>query len=227
MRYPRLLLAATLLAIAAPAAAQAPTQGNFTFQLSNGVNAYDQYGGTVNGNAWTQVFCVHPFQFVHNHEVYGNAWFTPLDSPDLTHTVNGGGQKPGNSGFTNGPTQYIAAAQIASIMGSGTWTNANDVNNIQYAIWSAMGFNVTNYSGYNQTKVNAFTALASTSIPINPSYWGVITDVNKSRQEFIYQLDVPSTGTETVPEPVTMSLMATGLVGLAAARRRRRSPQQS
>lgn len=199
--------------LAAPAVAQAPFQQTFTFHNFGSDTEYDQYAGQWSSsynaaNSVFQVFCVDPGKNVGQNETYTNAWVTPLSSGNSSHTQN----------YTNTwNAQYLEAARIATFMfanpvvGSGLSNAA--VLDYQHAIWAAMGF-----AAYQNATTAAIRASAA-AIVVYPNQWLVITDVNKGRQEFItFDPDRPQ---ETVPEPATMTLLATGLAGMAAAKRRR------
>lgn len=192
--------------VAAPAAAQAPYQSTFTF--INGAS-YDTYSGRFGAGTPFQVFCVDPTKGVNPGQTYTNAWVTPFTSGDASHTQN----------YTNQwNTQYMEAARIASFVVGGDAPGGFTANDYQAAIWTAMGFTPAQVGGiYNATNVAAIRAAAANVVTTG---WYVITDVNGSYQEFIFQ--GPDGTTEVVPEPATMTLLATGLAGMAAARRRRK-----
>jgi hypothetical protein len=73
---------------------------------------------------------------------------------------------------------------------------------------NAGAFGYTQYS-FNLQAIDASTVLEF-SFRQDPAFWGLD--------------DVSVTAESTVPEPATMTLLATGLAGLAASRKRRRNP---
>ncbi len=203
--------------LAAPAVAQNPFQVDFQFFTGGSNTDYDQYTGTFNGGDLFQVFCVDPTKYVTDGQLYANAWVTPLSSSNSSHVQD----------YTNTwNAQYMEAAQIASYMfgvpGAGDPSVVHaSVLQYQYAIWSAMGFAVNDggaWTGYDAAQVAAIRSAAA-GVAISPNQWLVITAPGKGYQEFItFDGDRPQ---ETVPEPATMTLLATGLAGLAATKRRR------
>jgi hypothetical protein len=207
-------LAAGLVLATAPAAAQSQAT-EFWFDNAGPLNtSYDFYQGSFDGSDYFQIFCVHPTQYVSDPDHY-NAWITPFTAAD--------GSLAENVHQTWGPGRYREAAQLASLMlGNSTshLLDASQVVQLQKAIWYAMGF--TSYGTVGN--YNNWLAQAS-GIVIDDSEWFVITGNEQtghgSKQEFISFR--PSPPQETVPEPATMTLLATGLAGMAAARRRRKS----
>lgn len=234
--------AALLVAIAVaatPVSAQTPTQDGFKFVgiisgapiLPGGIVGGPYLGAfdTSPGNYGTpfDIWCVDYDHSVHIGDTY-DVWLTPMDQGDFSHTRLG-------AGGSASPDDYRWAAYLAGQMD--WWTNAADKPAdaaVQDALWALLGYGsnintrltnfVTNY-GVQFGVGNDFWDTA----PVLADYngWSIITcDPSANRycgyQEFIYYAGTPGTPNEVVPEPASMTLLGTGLVGLLAARRKRR-----
>jgi hypothetical protein len=199
------------LALAAVVATPASAQFQVDFEFLGAGSSFAEYTGSINGGASIQVFCVDPTRGVTTGQDYDGAWVTPMSSGNPVRTQNPGG-------LWN--VQYLEAARIASFMLQPIGPLPYSVDDYQAAIWTAMGFTSGQIGSiYNAANVTAIRTAAS-GINIFPNQWLVITDANKAFQEFItFDPDRPQ---EVVPEPATMTLLATGLAGMAAARRRRK-----
>jgi hypothetical protein len=205
------------LALAAVVATPASAQFQVDFVWTGaGATSYADYTGTINGGPEIQVFCVDPTKFVYaptgvHADDYTGAWVTPMSSGNPARTQN-------YSNTWN--TQYLEAARIASFMLQPLQALPYSTDDYQAAIWTAMGFVPAQITvPYNAANVAAIRTAAA-GVEIFPNQWLVITDAAKQYQEFItFDPDRPQ---ETVPEPATMTLLATGLAGMAAARRRRK-----
>lgn len=203
--------------LAAPATAQVPS-GPFPFEFAGAAGQYDDWSGSFNGGStFFQVFCVDFLDEVgHPSDAY-DVWVTPYGAADMSFIDQDAGA------WAN----YRQAAQLASIMIGGAPAGADKLQ-IQQAIWYAMGFNPSGAffneydTWYNGNGLDAqYTRGAD--IVISDDDWYVINGEfgGEMRQELIaFRADPPQ---ETVPEPATMTLLATGLAGMAAARRRRKS----
>jgi hypothetical protein len=199
------------LALAAVVATPASAQFQVDFEFISAGSSFAEYTGSINGGDAIQVFCVDPTRNVSAGQDYDGAWVTPMSSGNASRTQNPGG-------LWN--AQYLEAARIASFMLQPLPVLPYSVNDYQAAIWTAMGFTPAQIGGiYNAGNVTAIRNAAA-GINIFPNQWLVITDADKRYQEFItFDPDRPQ---EVVPEPATMTLLATGLAGMAAARRRRK-----
>lgn len=227
--------------------AQSPFQENFTFVGDQGFGgqAFNAYQGQFNlananlGDGFAvltpfQIWCVDENHFVSPGQTY-DVWVTPLSTSDWSHVYKAAGA-PGN---------YQESAGLGTEM-TGPLGQSTSNDYIQYAIWNTMGYDYPphNVSGYNfsdcqggnvatcGTFVTADEGIALANLSnIKLNQWLVITVDNPNcivsdptsdtcRQEFL-TLDT-SRPQSTVPEPGTMGLLATGLVGMMGAGMRRR-----
>jgi len=183
-----------------------------------------------------EVYCVDELHDAHIGDQY-LAWITNVGGFDFSHTRLGGAEQ----------TEYEWAAYLASninyswMLGPGgdATFSADQAQTValQDAIWALLGEGV-NASGRLST-FESSTLAANVGISpgtdfdvapsfggFDPSGWSLITCAPQpgqpvsscSGQEFLVQVAPP----QEVPEPGTMSLMATGLAGLVGFDRKRR-----
>lgn len=214
MRHLRFLPLVLLLVVAGPLHAQAgPYMAEFEFVSSNG---YDQYFGKFATGGVFQVFCVDPQHFVAEGDAFG-VWVTRMDATDKDYLRNASG---------GAWSSYLDAARMATYLVNPSGLSTADVNNLQLAIWWAMGYRDPTYQytlGTSALNYASWQAQAA-GIVVSPDRWIVISSKSGDKQEFISLL--PDRPQETVPEPATMVLLATGLASLGVARKRRNGTNQ-
>jgi hypothetical protein len=233
MRLRQTLVATALLVLASSQLAQAQVQVTVTAPRAPSGNpvVWDPPGSTYGA------FYISPYTGV----LTATSQTVVLNCVDFFHVVPLNTPYMANQSFlTGGLTQtrfnnatlYLQAAWLSTQYGSNPATNPDRSIAIQAAIWNLFApASPDRFVGTSTDPTNQDYWIGQAQAnwkSIDPNKFYVLTPTNytasNSYQEFlVYD---PTRPTTTVPEPATMTLMATGIAGLAAAHRRRKKKQQ-
>jgi hypothetical protein len=219
-------IAALALTLSFGFAAPASASTQFTFLNPGTVTAFGYYVGQYHGlegmpvNANVVLNCVDFFHDIANGDVW-QANLTSLGSSTGIGTVT----------RFNNLTAYREAAWLTTQYA--TAPNNSTIADIQATIWNLFSGPTTP----PQPSSNAWLTAAQAYVVANPngatyqSFW-VVSDVNthlvtggddpNSKQEFIIYDDTFNPNVIPTPEPATMMLVGTGLIGFAGVSIRRR-----
>ncbi len=218
-------IAALALTMSLGFAAPASAATQFTFLNGGTVTAFGYYVGQYNGyeaapaNKNVILNCVDFFHHVTN----GQVWMANVSNV-------GSGAGVGTATRFNNLTLYRQAAWLTTQYAGKT---AAQIGDIQATIWRLF----TGSSTPPAPSTNAWLLASQNYVAANPnassySAFYIVSDVNtrlasgadnpNSVQEFIIYDDTFNQDVVSTPEPASMMLMATGLVGFAVVGVRRR-----
>jgi hypothetical protein len=226
---PRIAALALAMSLGLAAPASAATQ--FTFLNGGTVTAFGYYVGMYNGQQATptpHAVLLNCVDFFH-HVTDGQTWQANLTS------IGAGAVVGPLTTRINNLTAYRAAAYLTTQYAGKT--NAQ-IGDIQASIWQLLDPNGASNPNPPSPSTNAWKTAALNYVAADSTgasaggfgnFW-IVSDVNSfvagqdnpnSVQEFIIYDDTFNQ-TVATPEPASMMLMATGLVGFAAVGIRRR-----